>query len=453
MMSTTGTRHVAAVVTIAILGLTPWHPAHGLFHPAATYAVGADPTDVACADLDGDGSADLVVVNESSNSVSVLLNNGNGTFQPAAAYGVGQAPQCVALGTLNADQHADLVVSNSLSDSISLLFNNGDGTFAAAIDYGVGTKPWDVATADLNGDGDVDVAAVNRESQTFSVMLNNGDGTLWHSGDYSAGGFQTKPIWISAANFDGDADVDLAVTKLYAFYGAREGYVETFLNDGTGSFTSSQTFTIGLTAATPVVEDLDGDDDIDIAVPGLIGGSFVAAVLTNDGSGTFSGPVSYPSGADGEAASGDFDLDDDCDLAISRTEGSATAVSVTFNDGGGAFGMPQMFVVGSDPRGLCADDLDNNGAPDVAVALWGADSVAVLLNTNGLVPPGDLGIRVDGAQITLTWTAVPGAASYKIYSSDAAYGGFMYLATTTQTTWSGTSATTKAFYYVTAASE
>ncbi len=448
------TRTGSTVFAVVLLGLlSPGAViAQTQFHPAVTYAVGANPTDVASGDLNGDGAADLAAVNETSDDVSILINNGDGTFQPAAAYGVGMTPQCLAMAELDADQHNDLVVSNSLSDSISVLLNTGDGTFTTAVNYAVGTKPWDVAVADLNGDGDVDVAVVNRESKTFSVMLNNGDGTLWHSGDYAAGGFQTKPIWIAAANFDGDPDVDLAVTKLYAFYGLREGYVETFLNDGTGAFTSSQTFTIGITASTPVADDLDGDGDIDLAVPGLIGGSFGVAVLTNDGNGTFSGPVSYPSGADGPAAGGDVDLDNDCDLVISRTEVSANAISIVVNDGG-AFGTPQTFVVGSDPRGLCTADLDNNGAPDVAVALWGADSVAVLLNTGGLVPPGNLNIGVDGDQMTLTWTAVPGATSYRIYRSDAAYAGFIHLATTMQTSWSGTTGPTDAFYYVTAASE
>jgi hypothetical protein len=416
------------------------------------YAVGTDPTDVAAGDLDGDGSVDLAAANESSDSVSVLLNNGDGTFQPAVSYGVGTAPQCIAMARLDADQHGDLVVSNSLSDSISVLLNSGSGTFAAAVNYAAGSKPWDVAAADFDGDQLVDVAVVNRESKNFSVLLNEGNGTLSHAGDYSAGGFQIKPIWIAAANFDGDGDVDLAVTKLYAFYGLREGYVETFLNDGTGAFTSSQTFTIGITASNPVVEDLDGDGDVDIAVAGLIGGAFGVCVLTNDGTGTFSGPVSYSSAADGHAASGDFDLDGDCDITNSESDVSASAISVVMNDGDGAFELPQTISVGSNPKGMTSADLDGNGGTDIAVALWGDNSVAVLLNTEGLVPPDDLDIRVEGDQLTLSWTAVPGASSYRVYQSDKAYGAFTQVAATVAASWARQANPDSGFYYVTASS-
>src|SRR5262245_13527509 len=44
-------------------------------HPRLT--VGSGPVSVASADLDGDGDRDLVVANNGSNSVSVLLNQGN----------------------------------------------------------------------------------------------------------------------------------------------------------------------------------------------------------------------------------------------------------------------------------------------------------------------------------------------------------------------------------------
>ena len=37
---------------------------------------------IAVGDFNGDGKQDLAVTNEGSNSVSVLLGNGNGTFQP-----------------------------------------------------------------------------------------------------------------------------------------------------------------------------------------------------------------------------------------------------------------------------------------------------------------------------------------------------------------------------------
>ena len=45
------------------------------------YAVGSGPYDMATADFNGDGYQDLAVVNDSVNTISVLLGNGDGTFQ------------------------------------------------------------------------------------------------------------------------------------------------------------------------------------------------------------------------------------------------------------------------------------------------------------------------------------------------------------------------------------
>ena len=54
------------------------------FQAQQTFATGLDPHSVAVGDVNGDGKPDLVVANSRSNTVSVLLGNGNGTFQAAA---------------------------------------------------------------------------------------------------------------------------------------------------------------------------------------------------------------------------------------------------------------------------------------------------------------------------------------------------------------------------------
>src|SRR5882724_8634587 len=44
-------------------------------------SIGLFPFAVAAADISGDGNVDAVVANEGSDTVSVLLGNGNGTFR------------------------------------------------------------------------------------------------------------------------------------------------------------------------------------------------------------------------------------------------------------------------------------------------------------------------------------------------------------------------------------
>ena len=69
-----------------------------------------------------------------ANTVSVLLGNGDGTFQSAKTT-TARAPYCprlsvfVAVGDFNGDGKPDLAVANQDSNSVSVLLGNGDGDF------------------------------------------------------------------------------------------------------------------------------------------------------------------------------------------------------------------------------------------------------------------------------------------------------------------------------------
>jgi hypothetical protein len=55
--------------------------------------------------------------------VSVLLNNGNGTFAPKVDYATGRGPSSVAAADLNTDGRPDLAVVNNTTNSVSVLLN------------------------------------------------------------------------------------------------------------------------------------------------------------------------------------------------------------------------------------------------------------------------------------------------------------------------------------------
>src|SRR6266851_4240058 len=113
------------------------------------FDAGRDPRSVAVGDFNGDGVQDLAVANFGSNTVSVLLGNGDGTFRAPLTFGVGTNPHFVAVGDFNRDGKQDLAVANFGSNTVSVLLGNIDGTFQAALTFGVATNPHFVAVGDF----------------------------------------------------------------------------------------------------------------------------------------------------------------------------------------------------------------------------------------------------------------------------------------------------------------
>jgi hypothetical protein len=96
---------------------------------------------VAVADVNGDGKPDLLVVNGCASynncfngTVGVLLGNGDGTFQTAMTYTSGGLnPVSLSVADVNLDGKLDILVTNwgTYTNTVGVLLNNGDGTFRA----------------------------------------------------------------------------------------------------------------------------------------------------------------------------------------------------------------------------------------------------------------------------------------------------------------------------------
>jgi len=143
----------------------------GTFGAATGFPTGTLSKSVTAGDLNGDGKLDLALVNQTDNTVSILLGNGDGSFQPKVDYATGSTPSSVSATDLNGDGMIDLVVVNSGGNTVSVLLGNGDGTFQTQTTFATPASPFFVTTGDFNGDGKFDLAVANLFDNTVSVLL------------------------------------------------------------------------------------------------------------------------------------------------------------------------------------------------------------------------------------------------------------------------------------------
>jgi hypothetical protein len=98
------------------------------------------------------------------------------TFKyPSERYPTGLNPSSMVTGDFNTDSIVDIVVTNYDSDTLSVMLGNGDGTFQTAhiLSTGNGSCPKEVKIADFNNDAMLDLGTwlFRRVIKAFFVIF------------------------------------------------------------------------------------------------------------------------------------------------------------------------------------------------------------------------------------------------------------------------------------------
>ena len=292
----------------------------------------------------------------------------------------GAQKSSIAYADIDGDNDQDVLITGRIGFQMrtsELYRNDGAGNFTLisgtpfpAVEFG------SVAFADIDGDNDQDVLISGLISNSPTIMgsakLYRNDGT----GNFTEIiGTPFDDLWQSSINFsdiDGDNDQDVLISGLIS----NTAYIaKLYKNDGFGVFTlvpGSPFIGVGNKGAT-VFADVDGDNDQDVLISGVRTGGAITRLYTNDGFGTFTmvSGTPFPDVYTGDIAFADIDNDNDQDVLITGAFSEAPGGAITklyTNDGSGNFtlvsGTPFQAVYFSS---VAFADVDNDNDQDVLI--------------------------------------------------------------------------------------
>ena len=172
-----------------------------------------DPGAVTLADLSGNGIPDLIVANSGGNNVLIYPGLGNGQFGPAVndgnGYFVGTNPVGITVAYLTGSV-PDLVIADEGSNQVSILLNNSSHgrfsfTLGPRLDTG-GIGPVSTMVGNFTGGAFPDLLVTNSGSNDVTLLPGVGEG-FFNDQDprvYSVG---TDPVASFVGNFDSNTDL------------------------------------------------------------------------------------------------------------------------------------------------------------------------------------------------------------------------------------------------------
>ncbi|CAF1181469.1 unnamed protein product [Rotaria sp. Silwood1] len=329
-------------------------------------------------DFNNDDRLDLLVNDFNNNSLLLLTGNDDGTFKRTTTYSTGNksAPKHICIGDFNNDNRMDIVTANYGSDSVGILLAQGNGTFSNVTTYFVsdGSTPWSVNVGDFNNDNRLDIVTANYGSGGLGVLLGHANGTFGKATTYSAN-IIIRPVLIGVGDVNNDKQLDIATTDY------KSGNVGILLGLGDGTFSNATTYSVGSSSAPNGLSlfDLNNDNHLDLIVTTFNGG--LVGIFLGYGNGSFQEITKYSTGSTSSTfriAIADFNNDYRYDFAV--TDIANNEIIIFYGYGNGSFQLARTYSTGfgSKPYDIATAKLKNSNQINIIVTLWGIGNVGIL---------------------------------------------------------------------------
>lgn len=389
-----------------------------LRHDTIAYSTPSRAERLVLRDLDGDGGIDLAVASPVSTEISLVRGGPGGRLRAARRLVPEEAVSAVACADLDGDGRAEVIagVDRLFGADLLAIFTSAISTTALPgartivpepgmdilpIEIRGVASPVAIAVADMDGDGAPDLAVAHGTVAGITVLGNAGGLSFQRRSRLA---LPTRSASVIAADLDGDGRPDVAA----ATRERSKGRIDVFLGPGAAGGSPGAPALLGpdSSAILPweilelAAADLDGDGRPDILAlqrapippPGEEGGPHPLplrlVVARNDGSGGF-GPIAEVFAGPGAFALAAADVDGDGDVDVVTVDPAESALRIARNDGQASFADGGSVPLAGPAEDVLAVDLDRDGALDVAALVRRPGAVAVLLaRDGGLVPAG-----------------------------------------------------------------
>ena len=372
-------------------GFTPNPGGTGVAIPTQQFTVGKNPVAMVAADFRSAGTEDLAVINQTDNTLTILLNQGTGAVpqfaQPTSGTGLispvslgtkwtsSTPAPALATGSLNAstsftnsDNFADLLVTDPVGNDVIVLLGNGDGSFKTpAAPISVGNQPSAIAIGTFNlknGDSNPGFVVTNFKDSTYSVFNGKGDGTFTQvtGSPFALPSTAAGPVAMTAADFNGDGNPDLAIVN------QTTKNVTILEGNGNGTFTEfpKSPIAVGNLPVAIASGTLSGSNGPALAIVNQQDDTL--SVYLGNGDGTFVAASQSPL-ATSTTPSGVViaDLAQSTTGGIAVTNTAAGTVTVFADLGSGLFASALEPPAGTSPDAILAGTFTNSSFPDIVV--------------------------------------------------------------------------------------